>query len=376
MTSLPLLPPEPDLRRPLLDLSDDELRSWLQERGQPALRARQLRGWLVQRRAESFDAMSDLPKDLRLELDTAFRPFGSTISRHLHSIDGTQKLLLRLIDGNEVECVLLPEADRRTVCISTQVGCGMGCVFCASGLNGVERNLRPGEILEQILRLRNLLPEGERLTHIVVMGMGEPMANLENLLATLDIACSPQGLGMSQRHVHISSVGVPAKIRKLADAGKSYHLAVSLHAPNDALRNRIVPTNAKVGIAPILEAADYFFTTTGRQVTFEYVLLGELNDRPEHARELGRLLTGRQAHVNVIPFNNVPGLPYRRPRPEALSEFLRTLRNAGVGATARKRKGADIDAACGQLRRAAAHEETQENARPGGTSGVGAGSMD
>src|SRR5262249_10899036 len=160
------------------------------------------------------------------------------------------------------------------------------------------------------------------LSHIVVMGMGEPMANLENLLAALEVACSPQGLGMSQRHIHISSVGVPAKIRRFADAGKSYHLAVSLHAPNDALRDQIVPTNANVGIAVILEAADYFFQKTGRQVTFEYVLLGGLNDRPEHARELGRLLQGRKAHVNLIPFNDVLGLPYTRPRPEALTDFL------------------------------------------------------
>lgn len=360
-----------DARRPLLDLADDDLRAWLQERGEKPLRARQIRRWLVQGRAESFEVMSDLPAGLRRDLDLAFLPLGTTIDRHLRSLDGTQKLLLRLADGNQVECVLLPEADRRTACISTQVGCGMGCVFCASGINGVVRNLRPGEILEQLLRLRNQLPEQERLTHVVVMGMGEPMANLENLLATLEVACSPQGLGLSQRHIHISTVGVPAKMRKFADAGKSYHLAVSLHAPNDALRDRIVPTNAKVGLTPILDAADYFFAQTGRQVTFEYVLLGEVNDRPEHARELGRLLAGRKAHVNVIPFNDVPGLPYRRPRREALDEFMTVLRAAGVGATVRKRKGADIDAACGQLRRAA-----QENTPTSGTSPGEPGSME
>lgn len=368
---LPPLPLEADPRRPLLDLSDTELCAWLQEHGQPPLRARQIRRWIVQGRAESFEAMSDLPRNLRPELEKAFRPLGTTIDRHLRSIDGTQKLLLRLTDGNQVECVLLPEADRRTVCISTQVGCGMGCVFCASGINGVERNLRPGEILEQLLRLRNLLPASERLTHIVVMGMGEPMANLDNLLEALDVACSPQGLGMSQRHIHISSVGVPVKIKKLADLGKSYHLAVSLHAPNNELRDRIVPTNSKIGLEPILEAADYFFTKTGRQVTFEYVLLGELNDRPEHARQLGQLLSRRKAHVNVIPFNDVPGLPYKRPRPEALNEFLRLVRQAGVGITVRKRKGADIDAACGQLRR-----KSQEKPTENGTIAVGAGSME
>jgi 23S rRNA (adenine2503-C2)-methyltransferase len=249
--------------------------------------------------------------------------------------------------------VLLQEADRRTVCVSTQVGCGMGCVFCASGLGGVVRNLGAAEILEQLLHARNLLPPDERLTHIVVMGMGEPLANLDALLEALAVATAPDGLGMSARHVHISTVGLPAKIRHLADLGKAYHLAVSLHAPNDALRTRIVPTNEKTGLAAILEGADYFYRTTRRQVTYEYVLLRDLNDRPEHAAELARLLRGRQAHVNLIPFNDVAGLPYRRLTQQALDDFLATLRRAGVSVKVRKRKGADIDAACGQLRRSA-----------------------
>src|SRR5262249_12886839 len=202
---------------------------------------------------------------------------------------------------------LLKEADRRTVCISTQVGCAMGCVFCASGIEGVVRNLTAAEILEELLQARNLLPEHERLTHIVVMGMGEPMANLENLLEALAVACSPQGLGMSARHVTISTVGLPAKIRRLADLQKAYHLAVSLHAPNDALRTEIVPTNDKIGINAILEAADYFYATTGRQVTYEYVLLKDVNDQVPHAVELAKRLRGRQAHVNLIPFNDVAG---------------------------------------------------------------------
>ena len=205
-----------------------------------------------------------------------------------------------------IECVLIQEEGRRTACISTQVGCGMGCVFCASGLNGVDRNLTVGEILEQLVRLRNLLPPHpdpspggrgarcERLTHIVVMGMGEPLANLDNLLEALDVATAKDGLGIGARHVTISTVGLPAKIRRLADLGKQYHLAVSLHAPNDALRNQIVPTNDKTGLAAILEAADYFFEKTGRQVTYEYVLLGGLNDEPMHARELAALLQGRR----------------------------------------------------------------------------------
>lgn len=315
------------------------------------MRARQVRRWVLAGRAESFDAMTDLPLGLRQLLAKEFVPLITHPLRHLQADDGTHKLLLRLSDGQLVECVLLQEQHRRTACISTQVGCGMGCVFCASGLDGLIRNLTAAEILEQLVRLRNLLPSGERLTHVVVMGMGEPLANLDNLSAALELACARQGLGLSARHVTISTVGLPEKIRRLADLGKQYHLAVSLHAPNDALRTRIVPTNAKTGLAPILEAAEYFFQQTGRQVTYEYVLLRGVNDSIREARELADLLHGRRAHVNLIPFNDVPGLPYRRPSQEALAQFTSALRGAGISVKVRKRKGSKIDAACGQLRR-------------------------
>ena len=338
----------------LLDLGPAELRSWLEAHGQPPMRARQLRRWLVADRAESFERMTDLPHTLRQSLADEFVVLGTRIAHHLQACDGTHKLLLRLKDEELIECVLIQEAGRHTACISTQVGCGMGCVFCASGLNGVVRNLDSGEILEQLIRLRNLLPPQERLTHIVVMGMGEPLANLDNLLAALEIAGAKESLGIGARHITISTVGLPVKIRRLADLGKQYHLAVSLHAPNEPLRNRIVPTNDKTGLAAILAAADYFFERTGRQVTFEYVLLRGINDSAEHACELARLLNGRQAHVNLIPFNDVVGLPYRRPTDEALAAFTAELRRAGVSVKVRKRKGSEIDAACGQLRRSVA----------------------
>jgi 23S rRNA (adenine2503-C2)-methyltransferase len=341
------------VRRPLLQITPDELKNWLRERSQPPMRARQLRRWLFAGRATAFEQMTDLPRRLREELAVEFTPLGTVIDRHLVSTDGTHKLLLRLDDGQVVECVLLQEADRRTVCVSTQVGCGMGCVFCASGIGGVVRNLRGDEIVEQMLQTRNLLPAGERLTHIVVMGMGEPLANFDALLGALETATAPDGLGIGARHIHISTVGIPGRIRQLADLGKQYHLAVSLHAPDDELRSRIVPTNAKTGLTAILEAADYFYEKTGRQVTYEYVLLRDVNDAPKHAAVLAKLLRGREAHVNLIPFNDVVGLPYRRPSEEALTDFVAVLRRAGVSVKVRKRKGADIDAACGQLRRAA-----------------------
>jgi 23S rRNA (adenine2503-C2)-methyltransferase len=200
--------------------------------------------------------------------------------------------------------------------------------------------------------------------------MGEPLANLDNLLDALAIAGDKNGLGIGARHITVSTVGLPAKIRRLAELGKQYHLAVSLHAPNDALRTRIVPTNDKTGIPAILEAADYFFEKTGRQVTYEYVVLGGMNDGPDHAKELARLLAGRKAHVNLIPWNDVVGLPYRRPADEDLSRFIDTLRRSGVSVKVRKRKGSEIDAACGQLRRqveAGATEiadANQQQARP------------
>jgi 23S rRNA (adenine2503-C2)-methyltransferase len=339
--------------RALLETTGEELLLWLKDQGQPPMRARQVRRWIFEGRAESFDAMSDLPKTLRETLAGGFTVFSSRIDRSLTASDGTNKLLLRLADDNLVECVLLHEDDRHTVCISTQVGCGMGCVFCASGLGGLERNLSPGEILEQLIRLRNLLPAAQRLTHIVVMGMGEPLANLDNLLAALDVVTARDGLGLGQRHITISTVGLPAKMKRLADLKKQYHLAVSLHAPNDALRTQIVPTNEQTGLADILEAADYFHAQTKRQVTYEYVMLRDVNDQPTHAEELARLLQGRQAHINLIPFNDVEGLPYHRPLQTILTEFVTRLRRRGMIVHLRKRKGADIDAACGQLRRSA-----------------------
>jgi 23S rRNA (adenine2503-C2)-methyltransferase len=362
--SLPLVeaPPLPAI----LDQSPEQLRDWLAERGEPPMRAKQIRRWILQSRAKNFEQMSDLPKGLRAELAGSFAVFGSRIDKHFASRDDTHKLLVRLADGRLIECVLIQDDGRATACISTQVGCGMGCVFCASGLNGVDRNLTAGEILEQLVLLRNLTVEpngppqygqtGElatRLTHVVVMGMGEPLANLDNLLAALAVAGAKDGLDIGARHITISTVGLPAKILKLAETGKQYHLAVSLHAPNDELRTTIVPTNDKTGIPAILAASDAFYAKTGRQVTFEYVVLGQLNDQPLHARQLAKLLKGRKAHVNLIPWNDVEGLPYRRPRDEDLNGLIDELKNNGISVKVRKRKGSEIDAACGQLRRQA-----------------------
>jgi 23S rRNA (adenine2503-C2)-methyltransferase len=233
----------------------------------------------------------------------------------------------------------------------------MGCVFCASGMLGLKRSLSSGEILEQILRIDRLLGPDERLTNVVVMGIGEPLANLRALLPVVDTLNEKGGLGVGARRITISTVGLPDKIRELARHGKPFNLAVSLHAPNDALRDQLVPVNNCIGIAAILEAADEYFERTGRRVTYEYVLLGGVNDAPEHARELVDLLQSRCAHVNLIPMNGVSELNYSDPGADRTDAFLRVLKNAGVPATVRKRKGADIDAACGQLR--LAHERQE-----------------
>ncbi|MFO0889180.1 MAG: 23S rRNA (adenine(2503)-C(2))-methyltransferase RlmN [Isosphaeraceae bacterium] len=355
MSNLPSEILAPDQPAPpgrcLLDVAPEELGRWIAEQGDSAYRVGQVLRWVFQRRAESFAPMSDLPLELRRRLESDWSVFGTRVVFHGQSPDGTDKLLLECRDGRRIECVLMAEEDRRTVCISTQVGCGMGCVFCASGLKGVERNLTSGEIIEQVLRLRNLLPAEESLTNIVVMGMGESLANLDNLITALDRLCSRDGLGLGQRRVTISTVGLPGKIRELAGLDRQYHLAVSLHAPTEELRNELVPVNEKIGLTAVLEAADDYFRATGRQVTYEYVLLHGVNDRARDAEALAGQLRGRKAHVNLIPYNAVEGLPFQRPSPEAIRRFVGILRDRGISATVRKTKGRPIDAACGQLRR-------------------------
>ncbi len=341
-------------KRHLLEPPIEEFQAWMKGEGYPEYRARQVLEWVLQRRAESFELMSDVPLKLRQQLLREWTIFGTRIAYHGHSPDLTDKLLLECRDGSSIECVLMVEDQRHTVCISTQVGCGMGCVFCASGLKGVVRNLTVGELMEQVLRLRNLLPGCDSVTHIVVMGMGESLANLDNLISALDRLCSAApyvGLGLSQRRVTISTVGLPEKIRRLANLDRQYHLAVSLHAPTEELRNELVPVNEKVGLTAVLEAADVYFRTTGRQVTYEYVLLHSINDRLRDARALAQLLQGARASVNLIPYNPVVGLPFERPQPDAIRQFVTVLRDRGISATVRKTKGRAIDAACGQLRR-------------------------
>ena len=345
--------------RPLIDPPHEPLVPWLASRGLPPFRLRQVQKWVYRRRADSFEAMTDLPTPLRHELAEAFCVSTSRVSRREQADDGTEKLLLELADGENIECVLLRDnRGHRTACVSTQVGCAMGCVFCASGLAGMARNLSAGEIVEQLLHLERLLPADERLTHVVVMGMGEPLANLDALLPALAVASSEDGLGIGVRRITVSTVGLPAGIRRLAGLPSPYHLAISLHAADDELRNRLVPAARTIGLRAVLEAADDYFTQTGRRVTYEYVLLAGINDRPEDAERLAALLQGRPVLVNLIVLNPVPGLPYRGTSASGVKRFQHVLEQSAVPTQVRWRKGDRIDAACGQLRRRAGRKTT------------------
>lgn len=335
----------------VLTLSDGELSEWLSCRGHAGYRAAQIQRWLYGRRADSFHEMTDLPAALRDDLANDFEIWSGTIARHTVAEDGTEKLLLRFGDRGTIECVLLRDGQRRSICLSTQVGCAMGCVFCASGLNGVDRNLTRGEIIEQMLRLQRLLPVAERLSHLVVMGMGEPLANLDQLLPALELATDQNGLGISTRRITISTVGLPKAIDRLSDEDCRFQLAVSLHAPNDSLRTELVPVNKNLGIDQILAAADRYYDVSGRRLTYEYVLLADINDQEEHARELVSLLRSRSALLNVIPYNPVVGLPYKTPSGTSQKRFRQILEDGGLNIQFRQRKGDKINAACGQLRR-------------------------
>ena len=366
--------------KPLLSYSKEELTDLFKTLGLPAFRAGQVRRWVFSRKTDRFSQMSDLSKDLRAKLTELFaRPksgaepakliangsetvaaetfdyddslYESRVVAKSVSDDGSEKLLLEWRDGRRVECVLLrDDRNHRTACVSVQVGCAMGCVFCCSGMGGFVRNLTRSEILEELLRLNALLPQDERLTHIVVMGTGEPTLNLDALLPALAEATSGAGLDIGNRRVTISTVGIPAGIRRLAEANVPYKLAVSLHAPNDRIRDAIMPQNRIHPIAEVLRAADVFFHTTGRRVTFEYVLLDGINSSVDDALELARLLRNKTAIVNCIPYNPAPELPYKTPSNTTVRRFVDALEGEGIQVKVRFRKGDKINAACGQLR--------------------------
>jgi 23S rRNA (adenine2503-C2)-methyltransferase len=333
-----------------------DLQTQLPELDEPSYRAGQIMDWLYEKRVKSFDDMTDLSRDLRAQLGNRFAFSKIDIVRVLGSHDTTRKFLFRLNDGNLIESVLIraspalygEKSDRQTICISTQVGCAYGCKFCASGLEGFSRNLRANEIVDQIMAIERAT--GEKIDNIVFMGMGEPLANFQNVMRVIRIINAPWGLGIGARHITVSTSGLAPRIRKLADEPLQIRLAVSLHGATDEVRNRIMPINRRYNIETLLSACDYYVARKKQRLTFEYILIAGVNDAADQAHLLAAHARRLCAKVNLIPYNRVEGLEWSRPSPDRQEKFLSILRGHGIPATLRREKGHDIDAACGQLR--------------------------
>ncbi len=336
----------------LTDLDSQGLQEWVVGLGGKPFQSRQLEHWIYKHGVQEYAECLNLPKALRQAMEQSSKIMHSKVSLVETSSDGTRKFLCQLSDGENIECVLIPDNKRSTLCISTQVGCPVGCVFCASGLNGVRRNLLAGEMVEQVLHARRLISQEQAgpLTNLVVMGIGEPMLNLDNLMPALERIHDPDGINLGARRITVSTSGYPDRIDKFATAPHPYNLAISLHAANDALRQKLVPT-AKASVEELIAAAKRYFASTGRQVTFEVVLLADINDRPRNAQDIIRKLRGFSCTINLLPWNPVAQIPeLRRPVPHRVDNFARLLRDGGLNVTVRRQRGADRSAACGQLR--------------------------
>ena len=351
---------------PLTGIILEELADFLKERGSPSYRARQITDWIYKKRVTSFDAMTDLPNELRTELAAEFDAPQMQVVRVLGSKDTTQKFLFRLRDQNLIESVLIPASpalygqpsDRRTVCVSSQVGCAYGCKFCASGLDGFTRNLDAAEMVQQLIEIEKI--SREKIDNVVFMGMGEPLANMQSLLRAIRIINAPWGLGIGARHITVSTSGLAPQIRELANEPAQFRLALSLHGATDEVRGQIMPVNKRYPLKVLLEACDYYVAKK-RRITFEYILIAGVNDTDEQARELARIARRLSAKINLIPYNIVEGLDWSRPSRERQEKFQSILRKHSVVATLRREKGHDIAAACGQLRLQSKRVESQKS---------------
>lgn len=337
---------------PLVGASVAELTDWIQTQGQHAYRGKQLHQWIYQRSIHSLAEVSVFPKAWR-ETVTDLNIGRSRIALRSPSRDGTVKFLLELIDGQIIEAVGIPaykngsnKLDRLTVCVSSQVGCPMACDFCATGKGGFKRNLARHEIVDQILTVQSDFQE--RVSNVVFMGMGEPLLNVENVAEA--VRSMNQDIGIGQRSMTISTVGIPGQIRRLADRHLQATLAVSLHASNQAVREQLIPSATKYPLEALLEECRDYVNITGRRVTFEYIVLAGVNDHTQHAHELAQLLKGFQSHVNLIPYNPISEVDYQRPNDRQLQIFMTTLKSKNVAVSVRRSRGLDANAACGQLR--------------------------
>ena len=344
------------MRPSLFSQTPGDLSALLEELGEPSYRGTQILEWLWQKRTASPDAMSNLPAALREKLGERYTLQTLSHAKTQGSDDSTRKFLFRLHDGRYVECVLIPaspalygeRSDRRTLCVSSQVGCAYGCKFCASGLDGFTRNLTPDEIAGQVLLAEEL--SGEKVNNIVFMGMGEPLANLPHLLKAIELITSPWGIGIGARHLTVSTSGLVPQIRELADHPQQIRLAISLHGATDEVRERIMPINRKWPIADLFDALRYWIARKKQKITLEYILIEGINDELAQAELLAKRAKSIRAKVNLIPYNTVEGLPWKRPAHSHCRKFRDVLSASEVSATLRLEKGHDIEAACGQLR--------------------------
>ncbi len=330
-------------------LLPDELESELEKMGEPRFRAKQIFKWLSQP-IRSFDGMTNISKDLRARLNERFYLTCPEIERkQVSELDGTVKYLWRLRDGNFVESVVMRYEHGNTVCVSCEVGCPMGCVFCASTIGGKVRNLTASEILDQVIFSE--ADSGLKISNIVMMGIGEPLDNFENVIRFLRLVNHPEGRNIGMRHISLSTCGITEKVDKLADLDLQLTLSVSLHAPDDETRSKIMPVNRAYGVDKVLAACGRYFKKTGRRISFEYAMIRDVNDTPYHARLLADKLAGTGCHVNLIPLNDVPESKLKPSRPETLKAFIAVLEKQKINVTVRRRLGPDIEASCGQLRR-------------------------
>lgn len=341
------------------DLTLEEWQEWIKENGESTFRAGQIFDWLYVKRVLEFDEMTNLPKDLRDKLKDQFEFVTLTEVAKYQSTDGTVKFLFELADKNAIETVIMKHSYGNSICVTTQVGCRVGCTFCASTLGGLKRDLHPGEIVAQVVKAQKLLDDtNERVSSIVIMGIGEPFENYEATMNFLRIMIHPKGLNIGQRHITVSTSGIVPNIYKFADENLQVNLAISIHAPNDALRSKLMPVNRRFPFADLIEACHYYLAKTGRRITFEYALMGGVNDQAEHAEELAKVLKDMPlSHVNLIPVNFVAERDFKRTPRDDIFTFQRILERNKINATIRREQGSDIAAACGQLR--AKHMESK-----------------
>jgi 23S rRNA (adenine2503-C2)-methyltransferase len=337
-----------------------EFKEWLSANGEKPFRAEQIFDWLYKKRITSFEEMNNLSKSLRDKLSENFVLTTLKTAIKQTSSDGTIKFLFELHDGYSIETVLMRHDYGNSVCVTTQVGCRIGCTFCASTLGGLKRHLEAGEIVSQVVTVQQALDESdERVSSVVIMGIGEPFDNYDNMMSFLKIINHDKGLNIGARHITVSTSGIVPKIYQFADEDMQINFAISLHAPNTEMRSRLMPINRAYKLDDLMKSVRYYIDKTGRRISFEYGLFGGVNDSVEHAEELADLLKGLKCHVNLIPVNYVPERNYVRTPKDKIFAFEKALKNRGINVTIRREQGHDIDAACGQLRAKERKEETR-----------------